>query len=277
MKYLYGAFFILDVNVQEENCQSCSSKSLHPVIGLLWSAGGKKSKICPFISSLMLTNHKTLGRHGGLRVNCSQVVKLTKTDEGVSSWIVLFTPMVIHLFHKVSVVPSTPTRKTLNQKHQTKTKGKTLTTRSSSILKNLMTGTSWTRQRWRRWGRRKKRWRTNHLPRWWGAEAWSPGFLFIQVLESKSLRHCAMFVEQYSSILSDIIIYSLLLVVKIWVWRRVWRRRPRGGSWRLGRSFHVPWPQYHGSLGILMMWCCFFFWLDCVQVVFFHQHVPWPQ
>ena len=27
--------FILDVNVQEENCQSCSSKSLHPVIGLL--------------------------------------------------------------------------------------------------------------------------------------------------------------------------------------------------------------------------------------------------
>ena len=28
-------FCILDLNVQEENCQSCSSKSRHPVIGLL--------------------------------------------------------------------------------------------------------------------------------------------------------------------------------------------------------------------------------------------------
>ena len=32
---LWLCFFILDVNVQEENCQSCWSKSRHPVIGLL--------------------------------------------------------------------------------------------------------------------------------------------------------------------------------------------------------------------------------------------------
>ena len=93
-------------------------------------------------------------RQGGEKMNCSQVLTITKTDQGLSFFFFFFRLFVITLFvigssnidFKVSAVHSTPSPPASSQKYQ-------MRTREKRISVKMRFGKSWAmrRGRSRRW------------------------------------------------------------------------------------------------------------------------------